>query len=102
MVTGTTSTAEWVGSSAIGLGALFLLAFAAKWGADKAHVGADRAREAYLLERAARQVPPAPSPTPLDIPRIPAHAPAYPAHDQTLQLTEVRAYRARHRKGHAA
>jgi hypothetical protein len=96
VVSGTTSTAEWIGSGALGATALLLVAAAARLGAAHANASADAELGAYLARRAAA---PEPLPVQPDIPLvIPARPPADPAHDQTLQLHEVRAYRARHRK----
>lgn len=98
-MTGTTSAAEWIGSGTFGVCAALLVAAAARLGASSADVGADRERAARLAERAAHETAPAPAAAPLDIPPAPACAPDFPEHVETLRLADVRAYRARHRKG---
>jgi hypothetical protein len=94
-------TAEWIGSGVIGVSAALLVAAAAGLGSRHAHDRADQALAAYRAERERLKAPPAPAPLPFDIPPLPANPPL-PAQDQTLQLHEVQAYRARHRKGHPA
>lgn len=100
------STAEWIGSGVLGISALLLVAMAAHLGASSAHADADAEFAAYRAERDRRMTPagPAPAPEPwpdlLDILPIPTSPPAeaIPLQERTLQLHEVKAHRARHRK----
>jgi hypothetical protein len=104
VVSQATSTAEWIGSGVLGISALLLVAMAAQLGASSAHADADATLAAYRAERDRRTTPGAPAPEPwpdlLDIPPTPTSPPdeAIPLQEQTLQLHEVRAHRARHRK----
>jgi hypothetical protein len=93
-----TAGAEWIGSGAIGVSALLLVAVAARLGSHTAHHAADQEQDAYRAERDRLAPPPAPTPIPFEIPPVPDLPPADPVHDQTLELHEVKAYRARHRK----
>ncbi|MGW0795136.1 hypothetical protein [Streptomyces sp. NPDC002692] len=98
----TTSTAQWIGAGTLGACAYILVALAWRVGAGSAHARADRARAAYLAERATKQAAPTETPAPIDFPPIPEQPPASADDLQTLQLAEVRALRARHRKGQHA
>jgi hypothetical protein len=97
VVSTVTSTAEWIGSGAIGVSAAVLVAAATRLGAAYGHASADAELAAYYARREAAQQP---APAPLEFPPMPENPPADPAHDQTLKFHEVKAYRARHRKGH--
>lgn len=99
MVSAATSTAEWIGSGAFGVSAAVLVAAAARLGAASAHANADAERDAYAARRDAVTPAAAPGPVPFEMPPMPDRPPADPAPDQTLQFHEVKAYRARHRKG---
>jgi hypothetical protein len=81
------------------MSALLLVAAAARLGASHAHASADVELAAYRARRAATARP-APPPVVLDFPPVPASSPAdaLPRHEQTLQLHQVKANRARHRK----
>ncbi|MGW5736962.1 MULTISPECIES: hypothetical protein [Streptomyces] len=95
-----TSTAEWIGSGAIGVGAAVLVGAAARLGAAFGHASADAELAAYHARHIAATNP-APYEAPFEVPPMPDRPPADPApdHDQTLQIHEVKAYRrARHRK----
>ncbi|WP_406365198.1 hypothetical protein [Streptomyces sp. NBC_00645] len=100
----TASTAEYIGASILGCCAWLSVALAAHLGASSAHVDADAELAAHRAERERRMRPAAPAPEPwpalLDIPHIPTSPPAeaIPLQERTLQLHEVKAHRARHRK----
>jgi hypothetical protein len=100
VVSTATSTVEWIGSGVLGASCALLVAIAARLGSDSAHKEADQEFAAYRAERERRQTPTAPAPDPFEFPPIPTSPPteAVPADLQTLQLHEVRAHRARHRK----
>jgi hypothetical protein len=93
------STAEWIGSGALGATALVLVAAAARLGAHHANAAADAELAAYHARRAATPAH-APAPPVLDMPLILASPPAdvIPLQERTLQLHQVKAHRARHRK----
>lgn len=92
-----TSAPEYLGAGVLGLCALALVWAAARAGESHANASADMALAAHLHE----QTTPAHAPgfPPLDSPLLPLNPPADTAHAETLQLHQVRAYRARHRKG---
>ncbi|MGW3410300.1 hypothetical protein [Streptomyces sp. NPDC000888] len=99
MVTGATSAAEYLGSGVLGLCALSLVWAAARLGESHANASADVALAAHHDQQ---YVPPVHAPTfPLIDPQLLISPPADPAHVETLQLHQVQAYRARHRKGPA-
>jgi hypothetical protein len=90
VVSTTTSAAEWIGSGALGVTAVVLVAVAAHCGAAWAHAEADAEVAAYRAHRdATTEAAPAPVSPPTE---------ALPRHERTLQLHQVKANRARHRK----
>lgn len=95
----TTSAAEWLGAGALGWSAAVLVAAAARFGAASAHARADAEVAAYRAHRDATTGA-APAPVAVDFPPIPVSPPteAVPRHERTLQLHQVQAHRARHRK----
>jgi hypothetical protein len=100
VVSTTTSAAEWIGSGALGATAVVLVAAAARLGAASAHAEADSKVAAYRAHRDATTEA-APALVVADFPPIPVVSPpteAVPRHEQTLQLHQVKAHRARHRK----
>ncbi|MEU1496106.1 hypothetical protein [Streptomyces sp. NPDC005732] len=101
-MTAAASNAQWLGAGCVGVGALALLVLAWWIGVRSAHAEADRARAAYLAKRTREQAKPTEAPMLPDFPPIPEQPPATAEDLQTLQLSEVRELRARHRKGNPA
>ncbi|WP_405925474.1 hypothetical protein [Streptomyces sp. NBC_00035] len=90
-----TSAAEYIGSGVLGLCALALVWAAARLGESHANANADAALAAHRDQ----QRTPAHAPSfPLIDPQLLISPPADPAYVETLQLHQVKAYRARHRK----